>query len=180
MARWRALLAGLTSEQRSRRLIAAQVELKVTTTQEMSKLSIVLVFKIAGTVVIWCIPLLLFPALTLEALGFPEQPSYMFVRMLGWAYLALCVGYGFGLRASLQGRRLMAPIWVGIVSNGGACLYLLYYGLAGAWSDWGAGVQFVAWGSVVATAIITAGLWLYGVRGTEPQVGQETGDLQGR
>ena len=31
----------------------------------------------------------------------------MFVRMLGWAYLAQCVGYYFALKASLHGKRLM-------------------------------------------------------------------------
>ena len=111
----------------------------------MSNLSKVLVFKIAGTVFIWCIPLLLLPASMLEAMGFPPQDSYMFVRMLGWAYLALCVGYGFGLQASLAGRRLMGPIWVGIVSNGGACLYLLYYGVGGAWAEWGPAHPQLRW-----------------------------------
>ena len=95
----------------------------------------------------------------------------MFVRMLGWAYLALCVGYYFALQASLAGKRLMGPIWVGIVSNGGAGIYLLYYGVIGTWSDWGGLVQFIAWGSVVATALITLGLLVYGVRGNEPIVG---------
>ena len=137
----------------------------------MSPLSKVLIVKIAATVLVWCVPLLLFPASLLQAIGFPEQSSYMFVRMLGWAYLALCVGYAFALQASLQGKRLMGPIWVGIVSNGGACLYLCFYGLSGAWSQWSGLIQFIAWGSALATALITAGLYLYGVRGNEPVVG---------
>ena len=137
----------------------------------MSGLSRVLLFKISGTIFLWCLPLLLFPASLLESIGFPKQDSYMFVRMLGWAYLALCVGYYFALRASLNGKRLMGPIWVGIVSNGGACLYLLYYGLAGEWSSWSGLVLFILWGSVLATAIITFGLFQYGVRGREPMVG---------
>lgn len=136
----------------------------------MSNLSRVLIFKIAGTIFLWCAPLLLFPAALLEQIGFPNQDNYMFVRMLGWAYLALCVGYWFALKASLEGKRLMGPIWVGIVSNGGACLYLLYYGLTGTWSNWGDAIQVIAWGSVVATAIITLGLYLFGVRGSEPVV----------
>lgn len=92
----------------------------------------------------------------------------MFVRLLGWAYLALCVGYGFGLQASLQGKRLKGPIWMGIVSNGGACIYLCAYGFSGAWSHWSGAVQFIAWSSAVATALITAGLYMYGIRGKEP------------
>jgi hypothetical protein len=87
----------------------------------MSHLSKVFIFKFAATVAFWCIPLLLFPSEFLAVLGLPPQSSYMFVRMLGWAYLALCVGYAFGLKASLQGQRAAGPIWVGIVSNGGAC-----------------------------------------------------------
>lgn len=137
----------------------------------MSHLSKVLIFKIAGTVILWCVPLLLFPSSLLTTLGLPEQGSDMFLRMLGWAYLALCVGYAFALQASLQGKRLMGPIWVGIVSNGGACGYLLFYGLTGSWAQWGAALQFVAWSSAVATALITLGLWVYGVKGKEPVVG---------
>lgn len=133
----------------------------------MNALSKVLLLKIAATVCVWCAPLLLFPVSVLNAIGFPEQNGYMFVRMLGWAYLALCVGYGFALQAALQGKRLMGPIWVGIVSNGGACLYLCFYGASGAWMQWSASLQFIAWGSALATAIITAGLWRYGVRGEE-------------
>ena len=134
----------------------------------MSNLSKVLIFKILGTISLWCVPLLLFPSTLLEHIGFPRQESYMFVRMLGWAYLALCVGYYFALRASLNGRRLMGPIYVGLVSNGGACLYLLYYGVMGTWSTWGGALQFIAWGSVLATALITLGLYLFGVKGDEP------------
>lgn len=131
----------------------------------MNNLSKVFVFKIAATVVFWCIPLVLMPASWLEAAGLPGQETYMFVRMLGWAYLALCLAYAFGLRASLRGERALGPIWVGIVSNAGACLYLGYYGSLGAWASWGALVQFVGWASVVATLGITVGLLVFGVLG---------------
>ena len=134
----------------------------------MNPLSVVLVFKISATVLAWCIPLLLMPAELLEQVGLPPHPSYMFLRMLGWAYVALCVGYWFSLRASLQGKRLMPPIHVGIVSNGGACLFLLYYGLTGAWQEWGLLLQFIGWSSIAATALITAGLIRYGVYGNDP------------
>ena len=79
-------------------------------------------------------------------------------------------GYYFGLKAALNGQRLMGPIWVGLVSNGGACAYLIYYGSTGAWAQWGGLIQFVAWGSVLATALITIGLFVYGVKGKEPVV----------
>lgn len=136
----------------------------------MNNLSKVLIFKIGATILFWSIPLLLFPASLLEAAGFPEQPSYLFVRLLGWAYFSLCVGYTFSLQAALKGERLMGPIWVGIVSNGGASLFLFYFGLIGSWSAWGAFIQFTGWSSAIATALITLGLYLYGVRGEEPIV----------
>ena len=133
----------------------------------MSHLAKVFVFKIGATVLVWSIPLILLPGALLEALGFPAQDDYMFVRMLGWAYLALCVGYGFGLQAAMKGERAPGPIWVGIVSNGGACLYLVFYGVSGSWSTWGGAIQFIAWGSAIATAFITLGLVVYGVLGRE-------------
>ena len=94
----------------------------------------------------------------------------MFLRMLGWAYLALCVGYGFGLQASLNGKRLMGPIWVGIISNGGASACLVFYGFGGAWTEWGWFLQLLAWSSAGATALITAGLCVFGVMGDEPVI----------
>lgn len=138
--------------------------------QPMNSLSRVLIFKILATLVFWCLPLIAMPSAVLETFGFPEQQTYMFIRMLGWAYLALCVGYCFALRAALDGHRLMGPIWVGLVSNAGGCVYLLYYGVAGTWSEWGVTIQFIGWSSVVATALITLGLLMFGVRGTDPVV----------
>lgn len=142
----------------------------------MTALARVYVFKIGATVLFWCVPLLLFPATLLEQVGLPEQPTLLFLRMLGWAYLALCVGYAFGLSAALRGERLAGPVWVGIVSNGGACLLLLGYGLAGTWSAWGGFVQLLLWSSALVTAAITLGLVLYGVcapRGMDIEVQHE-------
>lgn len=120
-------------------------------------------FKIAATVVFWCLPLIALPAAWLQAAGLPEQPSMLFLRMLGWAYLALCVGYSFALQAAVRGAIAHGPIWVGLVSNAGACIILLSYGLQGAWASWGGLVQFLAWSSVAATALITAGLFYFGI-----------------
>ena len=128
----------------------------------MNALSLTFTFKIALTILFWCAPLLLFPASLLEALGFPEQPTYLFVRLLGWAYVALCVGYGFGLRASLEGTRAAGPIWAGIVSNGGACAILCIFGIAGAWSTWSVLAQVLVWSSAVATGLITLSLLRFG------------------
>lgn len=136
----------------------------------MHYLSVILLLKIMATVLFWSIPLLLFPDFLFTALDFPTQPHYMFVRLLGLAYAALCLGYGFALQASLQGRRLMGPIWVGLVSNGGAFILLVTYGLAGYWAEWPMMLRVIAWGSVIATSIITLGLIRYGVFGHQPKV----------
>lgn len=133
----------------------------------MNGLSKVFIAKIVATILFWCAPLILLPPAALEALGFPRQDTFLFMRLLGWAYLSLCVGYYHGLLASLKGKRSMGPIYVGIVSNGGASALLLWYGTSGGWSDWGAFVQFSMWTSALATALITAGLFIHGVQGTE-------------
>lgn len=140
----------------------------------MGRLAKVYVFKIAATVLFWAVPLVFFPGALLEAAGIPEQPTFMFLRMLGWAYIALCVGYGFGLAAALQGECLLPPLWVGLISNGGACVLLSYYGAIGTWNDWGLLLQTLGWSSVGATALITVGLYVFGVRnhrnGTAPKL----------
>ncbi len=125
-------------------------------------LSQVLVAKIVLTVSAWCVPLLLFPAPLLERLGFPVPEPTLFLRLLGVAYTALVVGYGFGLHASRRGEYPTGVVWVGIVSNGGACVLLCGAALLGAWADWGAFARLVMWGSLVGTGGITAGLVAYG------------------
>ncbi len=80
------------------------------------------------------------------------------------AYTALVVGYWFGLAAVRRGEYPEAPVWVGIVSNGGAAIIPALYGFSGYWQNWGSFAQFAMWGSVLATSGITAGLFKYGVR----------------
>lgn len=131
----------------------------------MNALAKVFALKITATVLVWCVPLILLPEAVLEALGFPRQESYLFVRLLGWAYLALCVGYGSGLRAALAKRRAPGPTWMGIISNAGACVLLAYFGLAGTWYHWGAALQALLWASIAASFLITLALYAYGVHG---------------
>lgn len=124
----------------------------------------VLYAKICATALFWCVPLLLFPTNLLELLGFPPQSPWMFVRLLGWAYLALCVGYAFALIEAQRGHRLVGAIWVGIVSNGGACAWLFFYGLTCSWTAWGQLAKVILWGSAVSTALVTFSLIRYGLR----------------
>lgn len=130
----------------------------------MNNLSKVFVFKIAFTAILWVAPLLILPSSLLNIIGFPEQSTSIFIRLLGWAYLCLALGYCFGLRESLKERRAIYIIWVGIVSNGGACLFLAWYGFLGTWSTWGDTVRLAMWISMAATGLITFGLIQFGLR----------------
>ena len=132
----------------------------------MNVLALILTFKIVATVLVWCIPLLLFPSWLLEQSGLPSQEINMFARMLGWAYLSLCVGYCVGLSDEIQGKRNMLVVCVGLVSNGGGCLYLLYYGFSGTWTHWAVPLQVMLWGSAIAAGLITAGLYVFGFKST--------------
>jgi len=131
----------------------------------MNHLAKVFAIKIVATVTVWCAPLILLPTSLLEAAGLPRQDITLFVRLLGWAYLALCVGYAFGLRSALQGKRALGTIWMGIVSNAGASAFLFYFGVAGAWSAWGSPLQLLAWASALAALLIAVGLFVFGAMG---------------
>ncbi|MCG8672755.1 MAG: hypothetical protein MI867_25365 [Pseudomonadales bacterium] len=127
------------------------------------KLYYLLIFKITLTLAMWCIPLMLFPAELLEWLGFPSIEPSLFSKLLGMAYLALVVGYTFGLLAVRNGETPINTIWVGIVSNGGAAIILGFYGLQGAWSEWGWFAQLHMWLSFIGVTIITFGLFIFGL-----------------
>jgi hypothetical protein len=118
--------------------------------------------KIVLTVAVWCVPLLLFPESLLLRMGFPVPEPELFLRLLGMAYGALVVGYGFGLRSAKQGQYPAGTVWVGIVSNGGACLILTVAAVSGSWVAWGDVARWVMWGSLVGTGAITAGLVVFG------------------
>lgn len=133
----------------------------------MQPLKLVLIAKILLTFALWSLPLLLFPAAWLVAIGFPNPgDSISFVRLLGAAYLSLGVGYVLGYRDLGQKKDIGNVVTVGIVSNGLACIILLMFGILGRWHDWGILARAFMWGSAIATGIITVSLVL-------PQVNQE-------
>lgn len=143
--------------------------------QYLQYLAYVYWFKIIATVCFWSLPLLCFPSTWLQALwmanrndasAFLSDQTILFQRLLGWAYLALCVGYAQGLHACSSPQQptiLPGPILVGLVSNSGACLWLLhgmvFTSLASQAHPF---LQFVLWSSIVATAFITWGLYVFG------------------
>jgi hypothetical protein len=130
----------------------------------MTAITRILAFKIALTVCVWCVPLLLFPSGWLRALGFPTPEPLIFLRLLGMAYTALVVGYAFGFRSARRGVYPAAAVWVGIISNGGAFLLLLLAALNRTWGQWGVPAQGVMWGSVLGTGAIAAALAWFGPR----------------
>lgn len=130
----------------------------------MSSLAWVFTVKIVVTALFWAGPLLLLPAGRLVAAGLPGE-AVPLARLLGCAYVALGVGYVFGLREVRAGRRATSAVVVGIVSNGGAGAYLTYFGLTGAWAAWHPAVRIAAWASAVLTVGIAVGLYWFGLRG---------------
>lgn len=130
----------------------------------MPPLARVFACKIVITVLAGCAPLILLPAAWLEAAGFPPQADYLWLRLLGWAWLSLCVGYGFGLRAALRGEPAPGPVWTGIVSNAGVCLLLAEATASGSLDHWSPQLQTLAVLAALATAVIVVALWWFGAR----------------
>ena len=119
--------------------------------------------KILCTVVLWALPLSLFPASWFVRMGMPEPRPLLFFRLLGAAYSALVVEYGLGLRRLSQGAAARDTIWVGVASNGSASLILLLCGVAGRWKGWGKWARMYMWGSAIVTASIALGLVVTGL-----------------
>ena len=117
-----------------------------------------LIRKIVITGIFWCIPLLAFPTSWLVAGGIPAPEPLLFVRLLGAAYLALLVGYYMGMKGLEKGDNPKQVIYMGIASNGLACLLLAYFGATGSWASWGLGAQIFMWISALGALAITLNL----------------------
>lgn len=122
----------------------------------------VLWIKICCSLVLWCVPLLLFPARWFTWFGMPAPRPMLFGRLLGAAFAALVPGYGLGLYDLYQNQAVTEAVrnvvWVGIVSNGLACLVLVVAGNAGVWDCWGRWARGTMWLSAGLTGAITPGL----------------------
>lgn len=121
-------------------------------------LKALLIRKIGITGLFWCLPLLAFPTSWFVALGIPSPEPIIFVRLLGAAYLALLVGYYMGIQGLKKGENPAQVIYMGITSNGLACLLLMYFGTTGAWSSWDTGAQIFMWLSASGAFAITSSL----------------------
>lgn len=124
----------------------------------MRALTLLLKIKVGLTVLAWCLPLLLLPAGALVWLGFPSEAPMIFLRLLAMAYLALVVGYLLGLAQLRCGVYPWATVWVGIVSNGGACALLTIASVSGDYSNWGVFARVFMNLSAWAAGFITVGL----------------------
>ena len=128
----------------------------------MKALARTLIAKIVMTALLWSIPLLLFPQSWFPALGIPTITPSVFQRLLGAAWLALVVGYSFGLAQVRKGEMPTGVVWMGIVSNGLGAVILSAYGLSGAWRTWSGLGQVYMWVSAGATLWITISLLAFG------------------
>jgi hypothetical protein len=128
----------------------------------LKPLAVVLIVKIAFTALFWSTPLLFFQKSWFRPFGIPVPDPVVFVRLLGAAYLALLVGYAFGLAQAQRGTKPTGVIWTGAVSNGLASGILSYHGLTGAWDTWDRPGPALMWGSAIATLGITVGLLYFG------------------
>lgn len=115
-----------------------------------------LIRKIVITAVFWCVPLILFPPSLFVLLGIPSPQPLIFVRLLGIAYCALLIGYYGGIKALDKHQDPIVVLNMAIVSNGGAGLIFLYFGITGGWSGWGAGAQIYMWLFTLGTFIMTS------------------------
>ena len=131
--------------------------------QPRTVLEIVLWVKIFVTIVFWSFPLLLIPASLMRKAGVPQPTPVLLLRLLGAAFLALLVGYLLGVYDLRRHLDVTHTVWVGIVSNGSACMLLVYYGYAGAWRDWRRSAQAVMWLSALLTGLLTMGLIVAGL-----------------
>lgn len=138
--------------------------------QPQTVLEIVLWVKIFATMFFWSFPLLLIPASVMKRAGVPQPTPVLLLRLLGAAFLSLLVGYLLGIYDLRRHQDVTHTVWVGIVSNGSACMLLVYYVYAGAWPDWAGSAPAVMWLSALLTGLImmkliVAGLIAGGTRG---------------
>ncbi len=117
--------------------------------------------KIVGTALAAALPMLLTPAAVYKWLGFPPQPTLLFLRLYGLSTLALLAGYYGGIEQARRGEFPRGVLRMGLVSNGGQGLMLAAAGIAGVYADWGVMAQAMMWSlCLFILGIALAILWL--------------------
>ncbi len=96
----------------------------------MSFLLLVLSFKILVTIVLLCVPLFLLPKSRLDKIFAFGDPSENFYRLYGVAMTALLTAYLGGWFGAVEGRYIKEIVFMGIVSNVGAAVTMVFTGYA--------------------------------------------------
>lgn len=94
----------------------------------MTWLSLLLCIKIAVSLLLIIIPYLFLPVSRLARMMGTEGQAPLLYRLYGMCVLAIIVGYAFGIPAAEAGRMPWGVIFMGITSNIGAGLMLLFLG----------------------------------------------------
>lgn len=91
----------------------------------MTLLTLLLLFKIGFTALFAALPMLLLPADGIrQRLGI-DAAALPYIRLYGWALMALLVGYAGGVVEAEAGHMPWGVVTMGLVSNGGAALLML-------------------------------------------------------
>ena len=96
----------------------------------MTYLTLLIGVKIVVTLLNVIVPFLFFPTATLDRLAGFGQANTAFYRLYGMAMLALVVAYGGGLLQTLAGEYPAQIVAMGLVSNVGAALIMIWTGYA--------------------------------------------------
>lgn len=91
----------------------------------MTWLALLLLFKIGFTAIFAALPMLLLPASRIEARLAVDVSAVPYIRLYGWALVALLVGYGGAIPVAEAGHMPWGVIVMGVVSNVGATLLML-------------------------------------------------------
>ena len=124
----------------------------------------VIALKIIVTMGFWSFPLLVAPSFFLPQAGLELPENTILLSLLGWAYVALCVGYGYGFLQARKGIREKGILAMGVVSNGGACLIMLFNAVIGMAPELTLFGNIIALGSVAFTGFFAVSLYLLGLR----------------
>ena len=123
-----------------------------------------LALKIIVTLGFWSFPLLVAPGFFLPLAGLDLPDSHILLSLLGWAYLALCVGYGYGFMQARKGVREKGILVMGVASNGSGCLIMLFYALSGTAPQLTVFGNVIALGSGFFTGFFAFSLYHLGLR----------------
>ena len=129
----------------------------------MSRLSLLLAYKIIVSLILVVIPFLLLPAEQIAQITQTEGADPSIYRLYAVAVLALLVGYGSAIPAAQKGHMPCGILSMGLVSNGGATLILLTLG-EGTSSLFFAGI-FGSIAVLIAFAMLSPQTWLKSISG---------------